>query len=435
MANVVLVAGLGFGDEGKGSIVDWLTRTRKAHTVVRYNGGAQAAHNVMTDDGQHYVFAQFGSGTLAGARTHLSRYMLVNPISFMAEELELRKYVQSTYAFDLVTIERGALVTTPYHVLANRYREGVRGDGRHGSCGMGVGETMSDSLDAPDDAIRIGDLEDLDELRRKLTLCQERKVEEMQRLCPPEGDAQMERMAALQDRYLLNQTLERFRYFAKQVRFVEPVFLDGVLNGDGTVIFEGAQGVLLDQDYGFHPYTTWTDTTFGNAHKLLQHFKDKPAKIGVLRAYGTRHGPGPFPTEDPELVRPDEHNGFGEWQRDFRVGHFDLVLGMYASKVVGGVDSLALTCLDRFEDGEKIPYSYAYEIPGPDDLPQRVDPLDGAPAGQSEEELKARFKVTQLLSRVKPVYDAAPQDIFMEVAGAVAPVGIRSRGPRPKDKT
>src|SRR5262249_276861 len=117
-AAVTLVAGLGFGDEGKGSIVDFLVRKTGARMVVRYNGGAQAAHNVIANDGgreRHHTFAQFGSGTLAGADTLLSRFVHVNPLSLFSEARHL-----STLGIhdplSRVHIERGAHVTTPFHV-------------------------------------------------------------------------------------------------------------------------------------------------------------------------------------------------------------------------------------------------------------------------------------------------------------------------------
>ena len=89
MAQVLLLAGLGFGDEGKGTCTDWLVREHKSQLVVRYNGGSQAAHNVVDGD-KHHTFAQFGSGTLAGAKTYLSRFMLVEPLSLMREASALR---------------------------------------------------------------------------------------------------------------------------------------------------------------------------------------------------------------------------------------------------------------------------------------------------------------------------------------------------------
>src|SRR5215213_2367436 len=111
MQQALLTVDLGFGDAGKGSIVDFLTRAHNAHTVVRYNGGAQAAHRVVTPgpNPREHVFAQFGSGTLAGAATHLSRFMLLDPLAMIAEAQHLQS-LNVTDAFEHTTIDERALV-------------------------------------------------------------------------------------------------------------------------------------------------------------------------------------------------------------------------------------------------------------------------------------------------------------------------------------
>ena len=138
----ILTVDLGFGDAGKGSIIDFLAREHNAHTVVRFNGGAQAGHRVVAKQGEH-VFSQFGSGTLAGARTHLSRFMLVEPLAMLAEAEHLMQ-LGIRDPFGMVTIDEKALITTPFQRAVNRLKELARGNGRHGSCGMGIGETMAD---------------------------------------------------------------------------------------------------------------------------------------------------------------------------------------------------------------------------------------------------------------------------------------------------
>ena len=115
MQHVLLTVDLGFGDAGKGSIVDFLTRAYAAHTVVRYNGGAQAGHRVVTAGlaPQEHIFAQFGSGTLAGAATHLSRFMLLDPLAMVEEEKHLRM-LGVIDAFQRTTIDAQAVVITPF---------------------------------------------------------------------------------------------------------------------------------------------------------------------------------------------------------------------------------------------------------------------------------------------------------------------------------
>src|SRR5215210_8082512 len=122
----IVLVGLGYGDEGKGAWTDFLARTEPVHTVVRFNGGAQAGHNVVAPDGRHHTFAQFGSGTLVrGVNTHLSRFMLVNPLGLLREDAELRA-LGVTDALARLSIDREALVTTPFQVAANRLRELAR---------------------------------------------------------------------------------------------------------------------------------------------------------------------------------------------------------------------------------------------------------------------------------------------------------------------
>lgn len=354
--------------------------------VVRYNGGAQAAHNVTTDDGRHHTFSQFGSGTFAGARTHLSRFMLVNPIFMNAEAMRLEAVgVRDPYT--LVTVERGALVTTPYHVSINRLREMSR-DARHGSCGMGIGETMADSLAFPEDAIHVEDIEDPAKLRVKLERLRVRKIDEglalrsagnpfVKDATAQNNEAVMREWDILTDHHMTDLLVDRFRIWSNRATIVGPEFLHQVLQhmgraiallglaygdegkgvsidalvrkGSAEVLFEGAQGVLLDQDFGWQPYTTWTDCTFGNVMTLLDGFRGEVKRIGVTRAYMTRHGAGPFVTEDKtyDPLSANDHNALGPWQGTFRSGALDLVALRYAIEVVGGVDALSITHLDR----------------------------------------------------------------------------------------
>src|SRR5688572_22373604 len=117
--SAVILVGLGYGDEGKGAWTDYLARTEPVHTVVRFNGGAQAGHNVVLADGRHHTFAQFGSGTFVrGVNTHLSRFMLVNTIRMLKEADELRGLGVGD-ALARTSVDRRALVTTPFQVAAN----------------------------------------------------------------------------------------------------------------------------------------------------------------------------------------------------------------------------------------------------------------------------------------------------------------------------
>lgn len=351
MQQAILTVDLGFGDAGKGTVVDFLTRESSAHTVVRYNGGAQAGHRVVTPGGVEHVFAQFGSGTLAGAATHLSRFMLVEPLALLVEAAHLRSLGVEALAY--TTIDARARVITPFQRAANRLKELARGIARHGSCGMGIGETVADALAHGAATLHVGDLCQPDVLLEKLTFVRAINRAKAKALRPalPDNQQVADELSILFDDEWLAWLVEEYRVFAGQAQIVEGDFLLTLLRRPGVVIFEGAQGVLLDEAYGFHPHTTWSDTTLRNADSLLAEagYAGTVQRVGITRAYATRHGAGPFVTEDAALARalPDAANGDGAWQQGFRVGWLDLVLLRYACEVVGPLDYLAVTCLDR----------------------------------------------------------------------------------------
>ncbi|MEU5881559.1 adenylosuccinate synthetase [Spirillospora sp. NPDC047279] len=412
MGRHVIVTDLGFGDAGKGTVVDWFCARgpERVDAVVRFNGGAQAAHNVVAPDGRHHTFAQFGSGTFTpGVRTHLSRFVLVDPLALAAEADHLRA-VGVPDAFDRLTVDDGALLTTPFHQAANRAREAARGAARHGSCGMGVGETAAYALDH-DDAPRAGDCRSPARLRRRLAALREWYLESF----PGGGPVPSVR-----------ECMEVFLAFGGRVRLVGGEHLHGLLRG-GNVVFEGAQGVLLDEWRGFHPYTTWSTTTFANAETLLAEAGADGLRLGVLRAYATRHGPGPFVTEDPALTvdLPDRHNAHGRWQGAFRVGHLDAVALRYALEVAGGVDALAVTHLDMARERDDLMVCRAYEMGG-----RRVERLPAGPA----RDLDRQAALTRRLLTARPVYEPLGDVVrtVEEVAGA--PVLVRSSGPTSADK-
>ena len=390
----VAVVDLGYGDAGKGRVVDALCAARPRRAVLRFNGGAQAGHNVVTPDGRHHTFAQFGSGTFQGVPTHLTRFAVVDPLALAAEARALGN------PFHLLTVDAGALLATPWHRAANRARERRRGAGRHGSCGMGVGQTMEYAL-AHADAPRAGDVLSRARLRRRLTAVRDRLTAVHGPLDAPPVD----------------DVADAFAAFGAAVSIVDGAHTGRLLR-EGPCVFEGAQGVLLDEWRGWHPYTTWSTTTFDNVTGLCDDF----LRLGVVRTYTTRHGAGPFVTEAP-LPLPEAHNGTGQWQGAFRVGHFDAVAHRYAAEVAGGVDALAVTHLDAVPPGLRICTSYE---------------VDGAPWDRIEpgpwRDLEHQAAVTARLLRARPGALHRPDDW----AGAIgdllgAPVLIESAGPRTGD--
>ena len=417
MTRHTIVAGLGFGDEGKGAIVDYLTSTHNRAavdaeiiptTVVKSNGGAQAAHNVISTDGRHHTFSQFGSGTLNGARTYLSRFMLVEPFALSEEAVHLRT-LGIADPFGLMTIDRRALITTPYQRAANRARENARGSARHGSCGMGIGETMRYALAFPEDAVRVADTQNSRTMSRKLERVRDYYEAEF-------GQLPVLPIADL---------VADYGRFARALTLVDEDYLPELLAHE-HVVFETAQGVLLDENWGFHPYATYSTTTFDNAETLLSEAGQEGSgkRVGVLRAYGTRHGAGPFPTEDAGLTMslPDMHNGTGEFQGTFRIGHLDLLLIRYALEVAGGADAIALTHLDRAASEPRLAYTNAYE-------------LDGAPLVRLVPGLRGDLDYQRLLARqlfaaraiLEPI-GGTIETLVEETLGV--PVEIKGYGPR-----
>jgi adenylosuccinate synthase len=330
-----IVAGLGYGDEGKGTITDYLCAREEAGLVVRFNGGCQAGHNVITDDDRHHCFSQFGSGMLRpGVRTFLSRFMMVEPLALAAEAEHLTK-LGIPDALDRIVVDARALLTTPYHAEANKARERARGMDRHGSCGKGIGETARYATAWPADAPRAADCLNPALMLSKLQLLRSH----LQSETGPFGE-EVPSPEELADAY---------KAFAWRVMLTVPAWLRWELKKH-TAVFEGAQGVLLDEKYGTSPYNTWSATTFANAEQLLAEAGQEGTRIGVTRTYMTRHGAGPFLSEDETLNLPEPHNFPDEWQGEVRQGHLDIAALRYALDVCGGADQIALTHVDTAEN-------------------------------------------------------------------------------------
>ena len=399
MNDHVIVVDLGYGDAGKGTVVDWLCQERGFTTVVRYNGGAQAAHTVVRADGRAHTFSQFGAGSLRpGVRTHLSRFVVVDPLALVAEAEHLQ-HLGVDDVWSRLTVDREALLATPYHRAANRARELGRGADRHGSCGMGVGEAMAYSIEHPDDAPRVGDCADPALLRHRLALLRARL--DVGAVTPP-----------------VEACVAAFTAFAARVSIVDGAVLKGLLAA-GPCVFEGAQGVLLDEWHGFHPYTTWSTTTTANAKALLAEAGASAFRLGVLRTFTTRHGPGPLVTEDERLGITDPHNPTNPWQGRFRVGHFDAVAHRYALDVTGGVDGLALTHLDVTAP---VKLCVAYD---------RDVPLVPGPPG----DLDRQEALTRRLLAARPVYAGSFADRRAVVEQQLGvPVVVTSWGPTAAEK-
>jgi adenylosuccinate synthase len=423
-----IVFDLGFGDAGKGATVDFLVRDRRADLVVRFNGGAQAGHNVVSPAGDHHTFSQIGAGTFVpGTQTLLGPDFVLHPGALLIESRRLET-LGVPDALARTHIDRRALVISPFQQAAGRLRELRRGDLAHGTCGVGVGETVSDSLAGARDIIRAADLDDPHRIARKLASQRRRKQREL----PSAGDPLDPRAAVersiLENANIVDRTVESWGCLPRQCRLLAPEATPRLIRDAATVVFEGAQGALLDQDRGFHPHTTWSDCTPRGAQALLRGIHAAVNRIGVLRSYMVRHGHGPFPTHDPEFDGryPEIHNDDRGWQGRVRRGPLDFVLLRYALEVCGGAEGLALNCLDRTAEGVAVCRSYQTDGAA-------VDRLAPPPAGDHA----ALCQLGSRLERVRPVLNHVAGSRLVETVKQQlgVPVILSAAGPSAGDRS
>lgn len=426
----IQIVDLGFGDSGKGTMVDYLVRRHGIEFVIRFNGGPQAGHNVVLPDGRHHTFAQFGSGSFVpGVRTFLSRFMLIEPYALLNEASHLRD-IGIHDALSRTTIDAQCRVITPPQQIANRIRERFRGAAAHGTCGLGIGECVADSIEQPELSVIASDLPHRDRVRRKLQSMLEYKRAE---LAPFRSIATLDEIRLLDRTEWIDTAIDLYRDVARHATIVDENQSARRIRDCGSMIFEGAQGVLLDERYGFHPHTTWSTTTFANADMLLSESgaDAPPRRIGITRTYLTRHGNGPFPTADDKMDQDlaEPHNLDSGWQGRFRRGALDLVLLRYALDVCGGVDGLAVTHLDAFP---RLPSHVcsAYQFDG--DRWERI-PFKSNPTLAEREQLAKKMPAAQ------PEYSAmntsATQAYLDDLQRQLeTPVLHRSLGPTFLDK-
>lgn len=320
----VAVLGLAYGDEGKGGVIDALVRRTGSDLVVLSTGGPQASHHVVLPNGTSHGFAQWGSGTFAGAKTYISKYRMIEPYALVNEALELTKK-GIVNPWSLLTVDPDSIVITPWHWKMNRLREQARGAARHGSCGMGVGEARFDSLCY--EPIRVRDLGDADKLWR----VRHRYIQEAGKLF----DKTAVDILSLDDS---KEIAEEHDLIKRNLHIAQ---MD--LQSRDNVVYEGSQGFLIDEKYGFAPYNTWSDVTAYNARILSG---SNVHVIGVVPCAWTRHGAGPFPSEMEGRSSFWNHNVHNPWQGSLRHGKMDLVMLYYALDNER-IDSIALTKADQ----------------------------------------------------------------------------------------
>lgn len=347
------VIGAGYGDEGKGLATDALAHHLRAHgervTVVRSNGGAQAGHGVERPDGTRHVFHHIGAGTLAGARTHLSQFFVAHPMLFLPEAEVLNRLAGPID----VTIDPRALVTTPFDMALNQALEIARGGGRHGSCGLGFGETIERSERGF--SLTAADLGTGVELRKQLERIREDWLPARVAELGIDPDVPLLRMMRTSP-----TILERFLEDALAFHAAVPLRDDADLGKGETILFEGAQGLELDMDLGDFPHVTRSRTGLPNMVEIAREAGlSEIHPLYMTRAYKTRHGAGPLPGEAPltdhvEIV--DLTNIPNDWQGKIRTAPLDLgrlsaLITQDLSRVSDcGIDlfpAIGLTCLDQ----------------------------------------------------------------------------------------
>ena len=358
MTKVIAVIGSGYGDEGKGLMTDYYSSLYDDAIVVRSNGGAQAGHTVTTPDGNRHVFSHFGSGSLNGTPTFLSKHFVCNPNLFFKEhKLFSLKYGMKPKIY----VDGGCLVTTPFDMLLNQKHESMRGEDVHGSCGVGFGETFERSL--LHDSLFMVDIDyylnegysDGDIFLNTLRGIRDEYVPKRVDL----SKVSEEFLEVLNSDKLIEDFIFACEYMLKHVEFKR---LDAF--EDNTLIFEGAQGLLLDMDYGYFPHVTRSNCGMKNIRNLLDtmmstHNHDITVNY-VTRAYTTRHGAGPLDDEDPLIFERhnivDNTNITNDWQGSLRAAPLNLDL----FKSVTDKDFLnhaprsakkvtTVTCLDQLE--------------------------------------------------------------------------------------
>lgn len=356
MQTVFAVVGAAYGDEGKGLLTDALAHQGvlqgQTTVVVRFNGGAQAGHTVESPNGVRHVFHHWGAGALAGAATHLGPRFVVHPMLFEQEALALKKIGKDL----LISVDPRARVTLPFDIMINQAVEASRGHNRHGSCGVGFGETCERN-EHPGFGLTMTDLVVLTDVEMMDFL-----VNVSQTYVPRRLKALGLPADALDKAKGHGPLLERFirdcKGFLKSVR----VATLSQMKKPERVIFEGAQGLALDEDLGAFPFVTRSKTGLPYVLEMMEEaHMDRLLVTYVTRAYTTRHGAGPLPYESALNIPrfSDPTNQPNLYQGALRFAPLDtesLCCRMSADRARAGAPSihiswgLMVSCLDQVAD-------------------------------------------------------------------------------------
>ncbi|MEW1720972.1 adenylosuccinate synthase [Streptomyces sp. NPDC093109] len=371
----LVLLGAQWGDEGKGKATDLLGGS--VDYVVRYQGGNNAGHTVVVGD-QKYALHLLPSGILSpGCTPVIGNGVVVDPAVLLSELSGLNERGVDT---SKLLISGNAHLITPYNVTVDKVTERFLGKRKIGTTGRGIGPTYADKINRT--GIRVQDLYDESILTQKVEAALESKNQLL---------AKVFNRRAIE----VGQTVEELLSFADQLKpYVSDttLVLNNAIDEGKVVLFEGGQGTLLDVDHGTYPFVTSSNPTAGGACTGAGVGPTKISRvIGILKAYTTRVGAGPFPTElldeDGEALRRIGGERGVTTGRDRRCGWFDAVIARYATRV-NGLTDFFLTKLDVLTGWEQIPVCVAYEIDG-----RRVEEL---PYNQTD------------FHHAKPVYEYLP---------------------------
>ncbi|MEW5727157.1 MAG: adenylosuccinate synthase [Pseudomonadota bacterium] len=367
MANVAVV-GAQWGDEGKGKVVDWLSE--RADVVVRFQGGHNAGHTLVIN-GVVYKLSLLPSGIVRGKMSIIGNGVVVDPWALL-DEIERISAQGVSITPDVLKIAENACLILPLHGHLDRAREEASGAAKIGTTGRGIGPAYEDRVGRR--AIRVCDLDDNAVLEQKLDKLLAHHNALLKGLGAPLLDGQ--------------EILDKLKAVAPKILpFADVVWqrLDEIRHTRKRVLFEGAQGAMLDVDHGTYPFVTSSNTVSGNAGTGSGVGPGQVGFVlGICKAYTTRVGSGPFPTElDNEIGHKigDRGHEFGTVTgRRRRCGWFDAVLVRQSVKV-NGVNGIALTKLDVLDGFDELKICTGYKYRG-----QVLDHLPSAQAKQAEVE-------------------------------------------------
>jgi len=351
MACIVIV-GTQWGDEGKGKIVDLLSN--KADAVVRYQGGNNAGHTVMFGEKQ-FVTHLIPSGILRNTTSILGNGVVIDPLNLIKEIDELEKINISTINY--LRISDRAHLVMPWHKIFDNLIEKQKGQKKIGTTGRGIGPAYEEKIKRS--GIRIGDLNESKKFKKMV----DEIVEEKNQLLSCFFKTKEFNFSA-------NNIFSEFQDYLKKIKpYIcdTSLLINNIIKEGQNVLFEGAQGTFLDVDHGTYPYVTSSNTLSGGA---CTGSGVGPTNIsgvlGIVKAYTTRVGSGPFPTElfdENGKLLQSEGNEFGATTgRTRRCGWFDALLVRQAVRI-NGVTSIALMKLDVLDKFEKIKIAVGYKLP------------------------------------------------------------------------